>query len=95
MSSSRDWALVDRGLWMLHEGEKYWLDIHVGEDGLGRVSIDLQHHGMMGQPGAVERVGEGVWREGIVDRSGTLPAAAFEAAEAVLRENLSRARSEN
>ena len=92
MSGSSDWALVERGLSMVYEGEKYWLDI---KPETRRVSIDLQHHGMMGQPGEAERVGEGEWREGIVERSGTLSAAGFDAAEAVLRESLARARSEN
>ena len=71
-------------------GERYWLDI---DRKTGRVRIDLQHHGLMGQPGEVERVGEGVWLEDrITARSGSLSPSGFDAAEKALRGHLEEAR---
>jgi hypothetical protein len=47
----------------------------------------------MGQPGEVERVGEGVWHEDrITARSGSLSPSGFDAAEKALRGHLEEAR---
>jgi hypothetical protein len=78
-----------KGFSVVIEGERYWLDLDAKTK---RVSVDLQHHGLMGQPGEVERVGEGRWAdERIADRTGSLAPRAFDAAEAVLREHLREA----
>lgn len=77
------------GLLVRFGGETYWVDMDVRTM---RVTIDLQHHGMMGQPGEVERVGEGVWTEGgLAGRTGTIERAAFDAAEKALGAHLSEA----
>ena len=82
-----------RGFSIVFEGELYWLDI---DPTTGRVTIDLQHHGMMGQPGVVERVGEGAWvNERVTAREGVLSSEGFDAVEAALRESVAEARRQN
>jgi hypothetical protein len=84
-------ALVDRGFSVTLGGEKHWIEV---EPATRRVTVDLQYHGMMGQPGEVERVGEGVWDGArIVDRTGVMSPAAFDAVEAALRAHADEART--
>jgi hypothetical protein len=88
---SRSRILEDgRGFCVVIDGESYWLDVDARTK---RVTIDLQHHGMMGQPGIVERVAEGLWsEERIAERTGSLAGAVFDAAEGLLGEHLRDAR---
>jgi hypothetical protein len=82
-----------KGFCLLFRGESYWLDLDVKTK---KVTVDLQHHGLMGQPGEVERVGDGVWvEERITERSGVLAGDAFDAAEVALRAHLEEARGKN
>jgi hypothetical protein len=84
---------LDSGFHVVFRGESYWLELDVATM---RVTLDLQHHGLMGQPGEVERVGEGVWaNERITGRSGVLAKEAFDAAEAALRAHIEEARAAN
>jgi len=82
-----------KGLCLVFRGESYWLDIDVRTK---HVTVDVQHHGLMGQPGEVERVGEGTWIDGgIADRTGVLTTSVFDAAEAALRAHVEEGRGKN
>ena len=82
-----------KGLCLVFRGESYWLDIDVKTR---RVTVDLQHQGLMGQPGEVERVGEGAWDDDrIAERKGALTESAWGAAEAALRAHLEEGRGKN